>query len=157
MNSRGPALASFAQNFPRACVLPPGLYKEEAADPELQHHGPFDVVMLGSPCQPFCHAGCHEHRDARIQITSNGLRIAVRRQPSWIILENVPEIVRHNNGQTWDLCLQRLPPDRPCGPLPHAAGHPGCVPLGTSAQTLDLPRCPVPGRWAMICSRKPAR
>jgi DNA (cytosine-5)-methyltransferase 1 len=62
-----------------------------------------DILCAGFPCQPFSKAGGQrgfEHPrwgDLWDQV----LRIARHHQPQYIILENVPNLARHANGQTW--------------------------------------------------------
>ena len=62
-----------------------------------------DVLCAGFPCQPFSKAGpqrgfeCPESGDLFDYI----LNIIDDRHPSYLLFENVPNIIRHADGQTW--------------------------------------------------------
>lgn len=62
-----------------------------------------DILCAGSPCQPFSKAGeqqglnCPKWGDLFHQV----LRIVKYHKPTYLILENVPNLARHDNGQTW--------------------------------------------------------
>jgi DNA (cytosine-5)-methyltransferase 1 len=62
-----------------------------------------DILCAGFPCQPFSKAG--EQRG--FQCPTSGdlfdyvLRIAQLHKPTFTILENVPNLKRHNHGDTW--------------------------------------------------------
>jgi DNA (cytosine-5)-methyltransferase 1 len=62
-----------------------------------------DILCAGCPCQPFSKAGeqeglaCPKWGD----LLEHVLRIARARRPKYLILENVPNLIRHNMGQTW--------------------------------------------------------
>lgn len=62
-----------------------------------------DVLCAGFPCQPFSKAGsqmgfsCPESGDLFEYV----LKIVQERQPEFIILENVPNLIKHNKGETW--------------------------------------------------------
>lgn len=92
----------------RAATTPVDRHHEEASWHAIKPSGPFDIAFLGSPCQPFCHAGKHISNDSKIGITINGLRLAVRTRAFVIVMENVPGIVRNNGGTTWSWCLEIL-------------------------------------------------
>ena len=61
------------------------------------------ILCAGCPCQPFSKAGgqhglnCPKWGDLLEYV----LRIARARQPEYLILENVPNLKRHNEGETW--------------------------------------------------------
>ena len=69
-----------------------------------------DVLCAGFPCQPFSKAGeqrglkCPQWGDL-IDYVINILR---HRKPKYFIIENVPNLVRHNRGRTWRKIKQRL-------------------------------------------------
>ena len=68
--------------------------------PEIPAH---EILCAGSPCQPFSKAGeqhglsCPKWGDLLDYV----LRIACARKPEYLILENVPNLKRHNDGETW--------------------------------------------------------
>lgn len=62
-----------------------------------------DVLCAGFPCQPFSKAGsqcgfsCPDSGDLFEYI----LKIVDQRKPRFLLLENVPNILRHAEGETW--------------------------------------------------------
>jgi DNA (cytosine-5)-methyltransferase 1 len=89
-----------------------------------------DILCAGFPCQPFSKAGEQQGFDC----PKNGdlfeyvMRIVQLRRPRYIILENVPNLTRHNNGGTWQELVSRLENadyDVDAAPLsPHKFGVP---------------------------------
>lgn len=85
---------------------------------------PHDILCAGFPCQPFSKAGSQSGLDdpklgsLYLQI----LRVIRLQRPLYVILENVPNLERHDDGQTWraierllraegyDVRLERLSP-----------------------------------------------
>ena len=69
-----------------------------------------DVLCAGFPCQPFSKAGdqkgftCPQWGDLFDYV----IAILRTHKPRFIIIENVPNLVRHNNGTTWKSILKRL-------------------------------------------------
>ena len=65
---------------------------------------PHDILCAGFPCQPFSKArkrnsaGHSELSELYKQI----IRIIKRHKPRYFILENVPDLIRHNGGETWE-------------------------------------------------------
>jgi len=63
-----------------------------------------DILCAGSPCQPFSKAGeqqgleCPKWGNLLVHV----LRIARARKPRFLLLENVPNLKRHNSGETWE-------------------------------------------------------
>lgn len=63
----------------------------------------FDVLCAGFPCQPFSKAGpqkglgCEKNGDFAPLI----VRWLQARRPRYFILENVPNLLRHDQGRTW--------------------------------------------------------
>jgi DNA (cytosine-5)-methyltransferase 1 len=62
-----------------------------------------DVLCAGFPCQPFSKAGEQQGFDCPKSgdLFDFVLQIIRHRKPQYLILENVPNITRHNNGTTW--------------------------------------------------------
>ena len=71
---------------------------------------PHDVLCAGFPCQPFSKAGtqqglsCPQWGDL-IDYVINILRI---HKPPFFIFENVPNLVRHEHGETWRTIRKRI-------------------------------------------------
>ena len=69
-----------------------------------------DILCAGFPCQPFSKAGtqqgleCPQWGDL-IDYVTNILRA---HKPRYFIMENVPNLMRHDQGSTWELIEQRL-------------------------------------------------
>lgn len=69
-----------------------------------------DVLCAGFPCQPFSKAGeqlgfdCPQWGD----LFDFVLEIIDRHKPRFLLIENVPNILRHNGGRTWERIKQRL-------------------------------------------------
>ena len=64
---------------------------------------PHDILCAGFPCQPFSKAGsqkgfrCPDSGDLFDYI----LKVIDQHQPKFLLFENVPNILRHANGATW--------------------------------------------------------
>ncbi|MER9852582.1 MULTISPECIES: DNA (cytosine-5-)-methyltransferase [unclassified Mesorhizobium] len=71
---------------------------------------PHDILCAGFPCQPFSKAGdqlgfdCPQWGDLFDYV----INILERRRPRFLIIENVPNLMRHNGGQTWSAVCRRL-------------------------------------------------
>ncbi len=69
-----------------------------------------DILCAGFPCQPFSKAGgqlgfeCPESGDLFDFI----IKIVKRHTPKYILLENVPNLMKHRNGKTWDEICNKL-------------------------------------------------
>lgn len=74
---------------------------------EIPRH---DILCAGFPCQPFSKAGdqrglqCPQWGD----LIDYVVKILRYHQPEFFIIENVPNLVRHNDGKTWKAIIQRL-------------------------------------------------
>lgn len=65
-----------------------------------------DLLVGGVPCQPFSSAGRHGgFEDTRGTLFFDLARIAERRQPRYIIIENVPGLLSHDAGRTFQTIL----------------------------------------------------
>ena len=64
-----------------------------------------DLLCAGFPCQPFSKAGeqlglaCERNGDL---FEDHLLRVIRRHRPRYILLENVPNLARHDDGRTWE-------------------------------------------------------
>jgi DNA (cytosine-5)-methyltransferase 1 len=69
-----------------------------------------DVLCAGFPCQPFSKAG--EQRGLRCpqwgDLIDYVINILHSHKPQYFIIENVPNLVRHNRGKTWRKIKERL-------------------------------------------------
>lgn len=69
-----------------------------------------DILAAGFPCQPFSKAGdqlgfdCPQWGDLFDYV----VRIIERHEPSYLIIENVPNLLRHDGGKTWRRVHDRL-------------------------------------------------
>lgn len=62
-----------------------------------------DVLCAGFPCQPFSKAGGQKGLAHPIwgKLFDNVIRIVTHHQPKYIILENVANLEKHDQGKTW--------------------------------------------------------
>lgn len=71
---------------------------------------PHDILCAGFPCQPFSKAGdqlgfdCPQWGDLFDYV----LKILDTHQPTYLLIENVPNLIRHNEGKTWRKIKERL-------------------------------------------------
>jgi len=98
-----PALASlYEKNFK---VKPAGDIR--AAHEKVPPH---DILCAGFPCQPFSKAGnqlgfdCPQWGDLFDYV----IMILERHKPRFLIIENVPNLMRHDDGKTWRAVCDRL-------------------------------------------------
>jgi len=98
-----PALANlYEKNFG---ILPHGDIRDHLDD--VPEH---DILCAGLPCQPFSKAGAQLGLDC----PQNGdllgyvLKILRQNQPKFFMIENVPNLLRHDDGETWQKMLRRL-------------------------------------------------
>ncbi len=93
----------YERNF---CIRPVGDIRE--VDPA--DIPPHDVLCAGFPCQPFSKAGgqrglqCPQWGD----LIDYVVRILEYHKPTFFIIENVPNLVRHDNGKTWVAIKEKL-------------------------------------------------
>lgn len=69
-----------------------------------------DVLCAGSPCQPFSKAGEQQGLDCPKwgDLFEHVLRILRHHKPEYLILENVPNLQRHDGGETWSHLIKQL-------------------------------------------------
>ncbi|MEY9363871.1 DNA (cytosine-5)-methyltransferase 1 [Bradyrhizobium yuanmingense] len=69
-----------------------------------------DILCAGFPCQPFSKAGeqlgfdCPQWGDLFEYV----IKILEKHQPRYLMIENVPNLMRHNGGRTWERICKRL-------------------------------------------------
>ena len=77
---------------------------------DIQSLPKHDILCAGFPCQPFSKAGgqqgleCPQWGD----LINYVIQILRDHEPRYFIIENVPNLVRHNNGKTWRTIIHRL-------------------------------------------------
>ena len=71
---------------------------------------PHDVLCAGFPCQPFSKSGFQLGLEDKTQgtIFHEIVDILEKRRPEYVILENVGNFERHDNGQTWKIVRESL-------------------------------------------------
>lgn len=69
-----------------------------------------DILCAGSPCQPFSKAGHQEGLDHPKwgDLFEYVVKIIKYHEPKYILLENVPNLKVHNDGETWGELEKRL-------------------------------------------------
>lgn len=69
-----------------------------------------DILCAGFPCQPFSKAGNQKGFECPQWGDLFDYVIAILRthKPKYLIIENVPNLVRHDKGKTWRTILRRL-------------------------------------------------
>lgn len=69
-----------------------------------------DILCAGFPCQPFSKAGEQKGFDCPQwgDLFDYVLKILDRRSPKYLIIENVPNLMRHAEGKTWKKICKRL-------------------------------------------------
>jgi DNA (cytosine-5)-methyltransferase 1 len=69
-----------------------------------------DVLFAGFPCQPFSKGGAQKGMSEQTQGTlfHEIMRIVEARRPPLVILENVANLVGHDEGRTWDTIIEAL-------------------------------------------------
>lgn len=92
---------------------------------------PHDVLCAGFPCQSFSKAGRRTGMtDPRGTLFFDIIRIVQLHKPSYLMLENVRNLVGHDNGNTWRVVKEHLHalgyvfPDEPIIFSPHLLGIP---------------------------------
>ena len=69
----------------------------------------YDMLCAGFPCQPFSVSGKQKgFNDSRGSLFFELIRIIQETKPKIILLENVKNIVKHNNGETMQQILKEL-------------------------------------------------
>lgn len=62
-----------------------------------------DILCAGFPCQPFSKAGGQEGFDHPVwgKLFENVIHVIAYHKPAFALLENVPNLEKHNEGKTW--------------------------------------------------------
>lgn len=94
-------------NFPATPVVVGDITIEENIDSVPPH----DVLCAGFPCQPFSQAGKRQgfkDEKDRGNLFNYICRIVKKRKPEIIFLENVANLMGHDNGNTWETIYYKL-------------------------------------------------
>lgn len=69
-----------------------------------------EILCAGFPCQPFSKAGAQQGLECPRwgDLFDFVIRVIGHRRPNYFILENVPNIEKHDGGRTWRLILEKL-------------------------------------------------
>ena len=68
-----------------------------------------DILCAGFPCQPFSKAGRQKGmEEERGKLIDRVIEILEYHKPKYFILENVRNLEKHNNGQTWEYIKNAL-------------------------------------------------
>lgn len=88
--------ALYEKNFG---ITPAGDIRQVAVKDIPKH----DILCAGFPCQPFSKAGDQQGFDCprNGDLFDNILQIIKYHKPDYLMLENVANIQKHNNGETW--------------------------------------------------------
>ncbi len=93
----GPLREIYNRNFPKGPAIHGDIRRSKGQVP------PHDILCAGFPCQPFSKSGAQ----AGLKDKSSGtlfheiLEILRVHKPTYVILENAGNFVRHDEGQTW--------------------------------------------------------
>ena len=69
----------------------------------------FDIICGGFPCQPFSKGGFQNgFEDTRGTLFFNICKIIEHHKPKFIFLENVANLVSHDNGKTYKIICEKL-------------------------------------------------
>ena len=71
---------------------------------------PMDIICAGFPCQPFSKSGSQKGFDDQTRGTlfHDICILAEKYKPAVLFLENVPNLVKHDNGNTFSVIQSRL-------------------------------------------------
>ena len=70
---------------------------------------PFNILCAGFPCQSFSKAGSQKgFDDARGNLFFNICNIVRHHRPEYLLLENVANLTKHDDGNTWTVIYQHI-------------------------------------------------
>ena len=85
------------------------LYFDDARKIVPEHLPDFDLLVGGFPCQSFSIAGARKgFDDTRGTLFFEIARIAAVKKPKYLFLENVPGLLNHDSGRTFETILRTL-------------------------------------------------
>ncbi len=97
--------ALYQQNFPQSKKIVYGDIREFKS--KVPKH---DILCAGFPCQPFSKSGSQNGRRDRTRGTlfHEIVEVLKKHSPPFVILENVGNFERHNQGRTWKVVQESL-------------------------------------------------
>ena len=85
------------------------LYFDDARKIVLEQLPDFDLLVGGFPCQSFSIAGARKgFDDIRVTLFFKIARIAAVKRPKYLFIENVPGLLNHDEGRTFETILRTL-------------------------------------------------
>lgn len=72
---------------------------------------PHDILCAGFPCQPFSKAGEQKGTECKLWgdlFSGHVLRVIKYHRPTYLLMENVANLERHNGGDTWKRMRRQL-------------------------------------------------
>lgn len=82
---------------------------KDIKDVDIKNLPDFDVLLAGFPCQAFSIAGYRKgFEDERGELFFDVLKIIKFKQPRFVLLENVKNLVGHDNGKTFRVIIEAL-------------------------------------------------
>lgn len=97
------AAQTFLNNFKTTMVVKDIAKVDEKEIPD------FDVLIAGFPCQPFSLAGYRKgFNDERGNVFFELIRVIAEKKPSIVFLENVKNLVSHDEGNTFKVIIEAL-------------------------------------------------
>lgn len=85
------------------------LYFDDARKTVPEQLPDFDLLLGGFPCQSFSIAGARKgFDDIRETLFFKIARIAAVKKPKYVFLENVPGLLNHDEGRTFETILNTL-------------------------------------------------
>ena len=69
-----------------------------------------DILCAGFPCQPFSKAGYANGFSHKVagKMFFQLIKIIKYHKPKYLFLENVPNLLNHNNGETWNFMKKQI-------------------------------------------------
>lgn len=94
-------IINFANKYPD---LRNTMFPEDITKLDINNIPDFDILCAGFPCQAFSLAGKKKgFEDTRGTLFFNIAEIILHKKPEAFILENVRNLIKHNNGQTFEI------------------------------------------------------
>ena len=85
------------------------LYFDDERKIVLEQLPDFDLLVGGFPCQSFSIAGARKgFDDIRVTLFFKIARIAAVKRPKYLFIENVPGLLNHDEGRTFETILRTL-------------------------------------------------
>ena len=85
------------------------LYYEDATKINPGQLPDFDLLLAGFPCQPFSISGVRRgFEDVRGTMFFEIARIIAVKRPCFLLIENVPGLLNHDKGKTFEVILSTL-------------------------------------------------